>query len=216
MSFRISGATHARSRPTGQALAEFAIVLPLLIALLGGIIQFGLIFWAQNTLTQVVRDTGRWAATQENCSLYNATSNPSGVDIAKEANLVASNASLLGYSSSTNWTATDETTAGFATSVSTESTSYGSAGDTAIQNNFTTSSDPEGVAVAWVDDSDPGNEGCPPTDNQSVYHVTIRINHAVPIFMPGMQYLPGLGTCTSSGCNIVLSSTAQFRMEPAP
>ena len=51
-------------RPRGQSLVEFAIVFPVFIALVGGVIQFGMVFWAQNTLTQVVRDTGRWAATQ--------------------------------------------------------------------------------------------------------------------------------------------------------
>ena len=35
--------------------------------ILGGIIQFGIIFWGQNTLTQVARDTGRWASTQVTC-----------------------------------------------------------------------------------------------------------------------------------------------------
>ena len=54
-------------RARGQSLAEFALVAPLAIALLAGIIQFGTVFWAQNTLTQIVRDTGRWAATQTNC-----------------------------------------------------------------------------------------------------------------------------------------------------
>lgn len=177
---------------SGQALAEFAIVVPVLIALLGGIIQFGLIFWTQNTLTQVVRDTGRWAATQQSCSLYNATSNTSGVNIANQANLVAGNASLLGYTTG-EWTATSESS------------------DTGVAA-FSS----EGVAVAWVKESDPANEGCPPTDNASVYHVTIKINHVVPIFLPGLQYLPGIGQCDNTGCHIMLSSTAQYRMEPAP
>ena len=49
-----------RRRSRGQSLAEFALVFPILMIILGGIIQFGIIFWAQNTLTQVARDTGRW------------------------------------------------------------------------------------------------------------------------------------------------------------
>ena len=183
----------ASNRRGGQSVAEFALVLPVLVAMIGGIVQFGMIFWAQNTLTQVVRDTGRWAATQQGCST-------STVNIAGEANTVAGNSSLIGYS--TTWTATDETV----------TPGYTSAGDTTV-GSFTTN---EAVAVAWVKDSDATNEGCPPTDNQSVYHVTIKINHTIPIFFPGMQYLPGLGTCDSTGCHVVLSSTAQFRMEPAP
>jgi hypothetical protein len=48
-------------------LVEFALVFPIFILLLGGMIQFGVIFWGQNTLNQAVRDTGRYAATR-NCS----------------------------------------------------------------------------------------------------------------------------------------------------
>lgn len=44
------------------------MVLPVLMLLLGGIIQFGLFFWDQNTLNQVVRDAGRYAATVRDCS----------------------------------------------------------------------------------------------------------------------------------------------------
>jgi hypothetical protein len=51
----------------GQALAEFALVAPILFLVLGGIIQFGIWFWDQNTLNQVVRDAGRYAATVAAC-----------------------------------------------------------------------------------------------------------------------------------------------------
>jgi Flp pilus assembly protein TadG len=59
------GAIGPRSR--GQSLAEFAIVFPVLMLIIGAIIQFGIIFWGQNTLTQIARDTGRWAATEAAC-----------------------------------------------------------------------------------------------------------------------------------------------------
>lgn len=186
-----AGPNHGRvrRRRNGQSLVEFALVIPLLLAMVGAIVQFGMVFWAQNTLTQVVRDTGRWAATQQfPCTAASTT------QVNTEANLVATNSSLFGYSSTTPWTTTYE------------------ADDSAIASFAS-----EGVAVTWVADHETTpTEGCPPKDNQAVYHVTIKINHTVPTFFPGMQYLPGLGTCTSSGCQIVLSSTAQFRMEPAP
>jgi Flp pilus assembly protein TadG len=177
-------------RRNGQALVEFAIVAPLFVALLGAIIQFGLIFWAQNTLTQVVRDTGRWAATQQA-----PCSSQAQADLVEaQANRVALNSSLLGFTafSPAQWYATN--------------------GDAQVQVYPTANS----LAVAWVDDTPLVLEGCPPTDNKAVYHVIIRINQQVPTFFPGMQFLPGLGTCNSSGCHITLSSTAQFRMEPAP
>ena len=52
---RDTSRTHGR----GQSLVEFALVFPILMILVGGIIQFEIIFWAQNRLTQVARDTGR-------------------------------------------------------------------------------------------------------------------------------------------------------------
>jgi hypothetical protein len=55
-------------RSRGQSLAEFALVFPVLMLIIGGTIQFGIIFWGQNTLNQVVRDAGRYAVTQPDCS----------------------------------------------------------------------------------------------------------------------------------------------------
>ena len=95
-----------RDRSRGQSLAEFAIVFPVLMIILGEIIQFGIIFWGQNTLTQIARDTGRWAATQQGCST--AT-----VNVLAEAKLIAANSSLIGNSAgwtgsnvSASWTGT--------------------------------------------------------------------------------------------------------------
>ena len=75
----------------GQALAEFAIVIPVLALVIAGIIQFGLIFWSQQTLTQIARDTGRWAATQKYCGeSYKQL-------VADQANIIAGRSSLFGY-----------------------------------------------------------------------------------------------------------------------
>jgi Flp pilus assembly protein TadG len=87
-----------RSSRSGQALTEFALVFPILMLLLAGIIQFGLVFWAQNTLTQIARDTGRWAATQQECNTANATN-----AVVATANGVAASSSLLGYTAN-SWT----------------------------------------------------------------------------------------------------------------
>lgn len=176
-------------RIRGQTLVEFALVVPVMLAIVGGIIQFGLLFWAQNTLTQVVRDTGRWAATQQAVCWPSGSWGPAQDAVRAQANLVAANSSLLGY------------TTGQWGSVATYPASPQPA---------------EGVEVAWFQDSDPGTKGCPPKDNQHTYHITIRISHVIPVFFPGLQYLPGLGTCDSTGCHISLSSTAQYRMEPKP
>jgi Flp pilus assembly protein TadG len=90
--------TRARSARSGQSLAEFAIVFPILFLILAAIIQFGLIFWGQNTLTQVARDTGRWAATQQECSTTAATN-----AVVTTANQIAQSSSLIGYTAG-SWT----------------------------------------------------------------------------------------------------------------
>ena len=62
-------ATHrSQKRSRGQALVEFALVIPAFMLILGGVIQFGILFWDQNTLNQIVRDAGRYAATVTNCT----------------------------------------------------------------------------------------------------------------------------------------------------
>jgi len=76
--------------------------------LIGAIVQFGIIFWGQNTLTQIARDTGRWAATQSGCTT--AT-----VDVLGTAKSIAAASSLIGPSSGwtspanvvATWTTTD-------------------------------------------------------------------------------------------------------------
>jgi Flp pilus assembly protein TadG len=52
----------------GQSLAEFAIVFPIFMIVVGGIVQLGILFWGQNSLNQVVRDAGRYAVTQPDCT----------------------------------------------------------------------------------------------------------------------------------------------------
>lgn len=166
-----TASSNARARKSrGQSLAEFALVAPVVIAVIGGIVQFGVLFWAQNTLTQVVRDTGRWEATQQSCS--------NNAAIVAQANSIAANSALIGYS--TPWT---ETASG------------------------------PGVSIQFLPAAD---TGCPPKDNSTVYYVSVTIRHQVPTFFPGLEYLPVVGSCDSSGCHVLLSSTAQFRLEPKP
>jgi Flp pilus assembly protein TadG len=92
------GPSRSRHRSRGQTLAEFALVFPVLMLIIGGIIQFGIIFWGQNTLTQVVRDTGRWAASQQDCTALIETPL-----IIATANQIAAQSSLIGYSAG-SWT----------------------------------------------------------------------------------------------------------------
>jgi Flp pilus assembly protein TadG len=80
-----------RRRSRGQALVEFALVMPIFIVVMGGVIQYGILLWSQNTLTQIVNDAGRWSAAQASCS--------TGNDLA-QAHSLASASTLIGYSGS--------------------------------------------------------------------------------------------------------------------
>jgi Flp pilus assembly protein TadG len=180
---------HGRPRSRGQALVETALVLPILLAIVGGIIQFGVAFWAQNTLTQVARDTGRWVATQQFIPYCNSPA--SFTAIAGEANVVASNSSLIGYDPD-EWSSA---------------------------TGFLGTRPAEGVEVEWpIPGTPPGlsDLDCPPSDNQTAWFVKIRVSHVIPTFLPGLQYLPALGTCDSTGCYLSITTTTTFRMEPVP
>lgn len=79
-----------RRRTRGQSLAEFALVFPVLMVIIGGIIQFGIIFWGQNTLNQIVRDAGRYAVTEKDCVAANRA------DVLTKIDSIASGSSFAG------------------------------------------------------------------------------------------------------------------------
>lgn len=68
-----------RGRPRGQALVEFAIVLPILALLLLGIIQFAFIFAAQIGVTNAVREAARIAAVSPTTDNTQAGTNAQNV-----------------------------------------------------------------------------------------------------------------------------------------
>lgn len=95
--------------PRGQALIEFAMVLPLLVLIMLGVMQFGLLFWTQITLTQVSRDTGRWVASQTwecDAALDPVAANAA---VAAQANLIADRSTLFGWGSSNQLTVSELT-----------------------------------------------------------------------------------------------------------
>jgi len=186
--------SHSRRSPTGQSLVEFAIVVPILLVLIGGAVQFGVIFAARNGLTQIARDTARWAATQINspCDSAATATAPAVPQPLTKADSIATDSSLLGYTSGT-W----------------NSTNFSFADNTPLPASPPNG---EGVEVVWSHGTDP----CPPLSNSTTAYVTVRVTHTVPVLLPGLQYLPGLGTCDGAGCHIALSATSMFRMEPPP
>ena len=59
------GASGLRRDERGMAAVEFALVLPVLILVLAGVIQFGSMFFVQNNMTDVARDSARRLAVGE-------------------------------------------------------------------------------------------------------------------------------------------------------
>jgi Flp pilus assembly protein TadG len=80
-------------RRRGTAIVEFAVVLPLLLVLLFGIIDFGWIFMVRQTLTNAAREGCRVAVLQT------ATAE-------QVANRVRSVMQPTGYAQGTDWTLT--------------------------------------------------------------------------------------------------------------
>jgi hypothetical protein len=175
----------------GQSLVEFALILPILLMLVGGIVQYGVIFATKHSLIQVGRDLGRWAATQD----FDPCRDDSvaAAQPVTQADLIAQQSQLLGYVGG-DWDVGNFTP-------------Y--ADNTALPPSPPNT---QGVEAVWSYDA---GEICPPVDSTKVSWVTVRLTHRAPVLLPGFPYLPGLGTCDASGCYFVLTTTAMFRMEPA-
>lgn len=164
----------------GQAVVEFALTVGLFMLVVGGVFQFGAILWSQNTVNQIARDTARWAATQSTSPCDPNMRGP----IATTANALAADTSLMGHST---WAT---------------ATSVDAVGPTGLGADWTAIDPPPGFTPLSTD--------CPPSDNRLVWVVEVRVNHAVPIFMPGLQFIAP--SCGAPG--FCISSSAELRMEP--
>ena len=51
----------SRSPRRGQALVEFAVIIPLFLALLMGVMDFGRVIWATTSLASAAREAARYA-----------------------------------------------------------------------------------------------------------------------------------------------------------
>lgn len=178
-------------RSRGQAMVEFALIAGLFLLVLGGVIQFATILWSQNTVTHIARDTARWAATQMTSPCDGALMR---TGIAQTANRLALDAHLAGYSNGM-----------WSTAVLIPSPGPG----------------PVGVGAAWPTPERPSDilpadwptlfpTDCPPSDNRVPWAVRVQVNHAVPIFMPGLQFIAP--PCAAD--SFCVSSTAESRIEP--
>jgi len=174
-------------------MVEFALVAPVLLLLVGGAVQYAAILATKHSLIEIARDTARWASTQ---FVYVPCANAATATPAQpvtRADELAVQAGLPGYSSGM-W--------------------HGPANNAAGNFVSSTSALPatapfgEGVEVAWT------GATCPTTNNATTAWVTIRVTHRIPIFLPGAWLIPGV--CNDAACNVSLSSTSLFRMEPPP
>jgi Flp pilus assembly protein TadG len=178
-------------RKAGQSLVEFALVVPVLLLMIGGVVQLGVIFAAKNSLVQAARDTARWAATQTYLPCSNAAIAAPPQPLT-QADTTATRTGLIGYSSGM----------------------WDSAAFTAYADNVplpATAPNQEGVEVVWSYASGT----CPTTDNTVVAYVTVRLTHTIPLFLPGLWLIAG-GTCDGAGCHMPIDATSMFRMEPPP
>ena len=57
---RAIGARH-RARWSGQGLVEFSLVIPIFVVMLFGIVDFGRVIWARNSLENAAREGARYA-----------------------------------------------------------------------------------------------------------------------------------------------------------
>jgi len=169
---------------SGQAMAEFALVGGVFILLVAAIIQFGLLLWSENTVTQVARDTARWAVTQSTTPC-DSTGNRNAV--AAQADLFARQWNLLGYRAGT-WTT---------------ASTFASLSGPGIAADWPIPSVPPGGTTLFASD-------CPPSNSSVAWSVQVRIKHPVPIFFPGLQLLAP--SCGVPG--FCLSTTTEVRMEP--
>jgi Flp pilus assembly protein TadG len=93
---------HRRLVFRGQAMVEFALVFGLFMLVVGGIIQFGIILWTQNTVNDIARDTARWAVTYT--PPVQCESTDFRMNIAQRADTMARQRLLVGYPPGT-WSA---------------------------------------------------------------------------------------------------------------
>jgi hypothetical protein len=164
-------------------MVEFALAVGLFMLVIGGLLQFAMILWSQNTINQVARDTARWAVTQ---SAVPCDSSTSRTDVADTANTLAEQWSLMAHSTWGSASAVD------------------AVGGSGVGVDWAIIDPPPNVLT------DPTDTDCPASDNRLAWVVSVRINHAVPIILPGLEFIAP--SCGAPG--FCISSTAELRMEP--
>jgi Flp pilus assembly protein TadG len=71
---QISRNTRSKRKMRGVAVIEFAIVLPLLVLIVTGLIEYGRLMWNYNALAKASRDAARYLSTVDANDLANEAS----------------------------------------------------------------------------------------------------------------------------------------------
>lgn len=74
-----------RSDDTGASAVEFAVLIPVLVLLIAGFVQFGLIFSQWLQLEHAAREGARWAALRNNADYVVARMNESAPGLTLDA-----------------------------------------------------------------------------------------------------------------------------------
>lgn len=70
----------APNRSRGQALVEFALIIPVFLALLMGILDFGRVVWATTSLSSAAREAARFAIVHGGAATDPCPAGPPGPD----------------------------------------------------------------------------------------------------------------------------------------
>ncbi len=191
------GISAARRGPTGhprgQALVEFAMVAGILMLVVGALVQFSLIMWTQGAVTEIARETARWAVTQYQPPCDTGASR---AQIAGRATIFAQRTHLIAPQV---WSTAGSSNATTASGVGVDW--------------FPTGKEPR--LAKWTTGDPPIDiyaTDCPPRDGRIPWSVRVRVSHVVPIFFPAVGAL--IGNCPSGQAGYCVTSTTELRMEP--
>lgn len=166
----------------GQNLVEFALLLPVLMYILMGIMQFGLIFAVYLTLNNAVREGARWASIY----VYDNTQTQTYNDTARNDGLLDRLVSARGVLSMSR---TSDTTNFSAGSTWTSGTGQTGAGAACLVPSGTT-------LETWYDNGDTlvcydytAADG--PNTTRKGYYMYVESYYHLQVFMPLLQpFLP--------------------------
>jgi Flp pilus assembly protein TadG len=98
-----------RHRQDGVAIVEFALVLPLLLVIVMGIMDFGLYFYNDLLLTHAARDAARYASVGNQAAAEASIASAQGMLVSTSTPVVAVNLGSSGEEASVTLQATYHT-----------------------------------------------------------------------------------------------------------